>query len=115
MPCDASFLRRLRAGVLAMAIISFGLVAGAPGAFAQGATPSGAPDAPQASPGSQSPAGGDSAAPPAEAGSTLASADGATTEPPESRSMARAYTGWRRSRKSLSLWAHKVGHAPGMT
>ena len=116
MPCDASFLRRLRAGVLAMAIISFGLVAGAPGAFAQGASASGAassaaaasvasggshtmrvaqaaatgaPDAPQAAPASagadasQSPAGGgDASAPPAAAESTLASADGATTEPP---------------------------------
>jgi hypothetical protein len=116
MPCDASFLRRLRAGVLAMAIMSFGLVAGAPGAFAQGANvpavaasgaaagsathrashtvrmaqaaASAAPDAPQAAPApagapaSQSSTGGDSAAPPAAAESTLASADGATTEPP---------------------------------
>lgn len=73
MPCDASFPRRLRASVLAMAIVTFGLVAGASSVFAQGATPSAAPDAPQAA------AAAASDAAPAEA---LASADGASTEPP---------------------------------
>jgi len=45
MPCDASLLRRLRAGVLATAIVSFGLVAGASNAFAQGAVSAAAPRA----------------------------------------------------------------------
>src|SRR5262245_64710012 len=57
MPCDASVFRRLRAGVLAMAIVSFGLVSGL--AFAQDATSSAAPDTAQAAP-----AEGDAAAPP---------------------------------------------------
>jgi len=110
MPCDASFLGRwpgrLRAGVLALAIVSFGLVAGASDAFAQGATDSraaapraarmaqattsAAPDAAQAAPAgagaapaaSASRPGSDSAAPTAAAGSTAAPADGATAEPP---------------------------------
>jgi len=97
MPCDASFSRRLRAVVLAMAILSFGLVTGAPSAYAQGATaarvaqatPSAAPDAAQAAPspaGAAGPAGptaSDAASAPSDgASSTLASADGATTEPP---------------------------------
>jgi hypothetical protein len=86
MPCDASFLRRLpgrlRAGVLAMAIISLGLAAGAPGAFAQGATPSAAPDAAQAAPVAAGPTGSGSDAPPPAAESPLVSADGASTEPP---------------------------------
>ena len=72
MPCDASFLRRLpgplRAGVLAMTIVSFGLVAGASNAFAQGASPSAAPDTAQAAPAAE-------AAPPA------AGTEGATSEP----------------------------------
>jgi hypothetical protein len=102
MPCDASVFRRLRAGVLAMAIVSFGLAMGSPGAFAQGATASSpvrsaavgsshgvrvaqaatsaAPDAPQASPGAAAPTEGDASAAPADAGSTLASADAATTD-----------------------------------
>ncbi len=107
MPCDASFPRRLRAQVLAVAIVSFGLVAGASIAFAQGATASvsaaasrvtrvaqatssAAPDAAQAAPASAAPTGGspavaapgatssDAAAP----GSATAPADGATAEPP---------------------------------
>jgi hypothetical protein len=90
MPCDASFPRRLRAGALAMAIVSFALAVGASSAFAQGAnvsapapsvaqaTTSAAPDAPQAAPASASPSASDSAAP----AESLASADGATTEPP---------------------------------
>ena len=90
MPCDASVFRRLRAGVLAMAIVSFGLAVGAPAAFAQGATPSAAPDAAQAAPAPagaeapQAPAAGDgdASAQPADASSTLASADGATTDAP---------------------------------
>jgi hypothetical protein len=93
MPCDASFLGRLpgrlRAGVLALAIVSFGLVAGASNAFAQAtkatgtalaprvvrtaqAATSAAPDAAQAAP----------AAPPVAVGSTAAPADGSTSEPP---------------------------------
>ena len=72
MPCDASFLRRLpgplRAGVLAMTIVSFGLVAGASNAFAQGASPSAAPDTAQA-------------APAADAASPAAGTEGATSEP----------------------------------
>jgi hypothetical protein len=79
MPCDASVFRRLRAGVLAMAIVSFGLAMGSPGAFAQAAT-SAAPDAPQASPGAAAPSDGDASAAPADASSTLASADAATTD-----------------------------------
>jgi hypothetical protein len=89
MPSDASFLRyllgRLRAGVLAMAIVSFGLVVGASDALAQAATPSAAPEAAQAtpaSPGAAAPTKSDASAPPADAGSTVASTDGATTEPP---------------------------------
>jgi hypothetical protein len=97
--------RRLRAGVLAMAIVSFGLAVGAPAAFAQAAklpagtsstvrlaqaaTPSAAPDAAQAAPApagadaSQSAAaGGDASAAPADAGSTLASADAAAPDAP---------------------------------
>ena len=70
MPCDASFLRRLpgplRAGVLAMTIVSFGLVASA--SFAQGASPSAAPDTAQA-------------APAADAASPAAGTEGATSEP----------------------------------
>ncbi|MEJ0034546.1 MAG: AraC family transcriptional regulator [Gammaproteobacteria bacterium] len=85
MPCDASFTRRLRARVLAMAIVAFGLVGGASLAFAQGATPSAAPDTVQAAPATGNApallAGGSEAAPAASAG-TLASVDGATTEPP---------------------------------
>ena len=69
MPCDASLLRRLRASVLAMAIVSFGLVAGASNAFAQ-ATASAAPDAAQAAPAA------DAAAP------ASSSTEGATGEPP---------------------------------
>ena len=69
MPCDASLLRRLRASVLAMAIVSFGLVAGASNAFAQ-ATASAAPDAAQAAPAAD-------AAAPASSGT-----EGATGEPP---------------------------------
>jgi hypothetical protein len=85
-----------------MAIVSFGLVAGASNAYAQGAgneaasrasrlaqaTPSAAPDAAQAAPapagaaGPASPTDGDASAPADAASSTLASADGATTEPP---------------------------------
>src|SRR5690242_5337181 len=49
MPCDSSLTRRLRAQVLAMAIVGFGLAAGASTAFAQ-AKPSAAPDAVQAAP-----------------------------------------------------------------
>ena len=109
MPFDASLFRRLRVGVLAMAIVSFGLAVGAGDAFAQaasssapnaqrakapaaggshgvrvaqGATPSAAPDAAQASPGAAAPAEGAASAPPADASSTVAPADGATTEPP---------------------------------
>lgn len=92
MPSDASFPRRLRSALLAMTIAFLVLVAGAPAAFAQ-ATPSAAPEAAQAAPapagaagaaGAAAPAGpaeGGSSAP-AAASSTLASADGATTEPP---------------------------------
>jgi hypothetical protein len=86
MLCDASFSRRLRSALLAIAVVSFGLVASAPVAFAQ-ATPSAAPDAAQAAPApagaaaATSPAEGDAASAPS-AGSTLASADGAATEPP---------------------------------
>ena len=68
MPCDASLLRRLRASVLAMAIVSFGLVAGASNAFAQ-ATASAAPDAAKAAPAA------DAAAP------ASSSTEGATGEP----------------------------------
>ena len=88
MPCDSSYLRRLRASLFAMTIVSFGLVAGgAPTAFAQGATASGAPDSAQAAAASQSASAaegtaGDAAAPTDTAGSTPASNDGATTEPP---------------------------------
>jgi hypothetical protein len=99
--------RRLRAGVLAMAIVSFGLAMGASTALAQTATgsaptvrvaqaakgsvagvrvaqaaTSAAPDAAQASPDTAAPSEGDAPAPSADAGGTLASADGATTEPP---------------------------------
>jgi len=95
MPCDAYMFRRLRASVLAMAIVSFGLAVGASTALAQGANgsavrmaqaaPSAAPDTPQAAPATPAANGATdsaSAAPPADASSTLASADGATTEPP---------------------------------
>ncbi len=50
MPRDSSFLRRLRANALAMAIVAFGLAAGASTAFAQAAA-SAAPDTVQAAPG----------------------------------------------------------------
>ena len=77
MPCDSSFMRRLRASVLAMAIVSFGLLAGGSTVYAQGATPSAAPDAAQAS------AAGEAASPPpAAAGSTPAAADGAVSDAP---------------------------------
>jgi hypothetical protein len=79
MPCDASFSRRLRTGVLAMAIVSVGLLAGATSAFAQGASPSAAPDAAQAAP---APAGDASTTPPVVIGESVASTDAATTEPP---------------------------------
>ena len=88
MPSDALFPRRLRNVLLAMAIVSFGLLAGASTAFAQGATPSAAPDAAQAAPAPAGAAGpaasteSDASAPTDAASSTLASADGATTEPP---------------------------------
>jgi hypothetical protein len=89
MQSDASFLRyllgRLRAGVLAMAIVSFGLAVGASDALAQAATPSAAPEAAQAapaSPGAAAPTQSDASVPPADAGSTVASTAGATTEPP---------------------------------
>jgi hypothetical protein len=87
MPCELSFSRRLRASLLAMTIVSFGLCAGASTAFAQGATPSAAPDAAQAAPatpaapGPQAPAEGD-AARAATSNGVLLSADSATTEPP---------------------------------
>jgi hypothetical protein len=81
MPCDASFPRRLRARVLAMAIVAFGLVGSASIAFAQGATPSAAPDTVQAAPAAGA-ASASSEAPPAAVASTVAPADGATTEPP---------------------------------
>jgi hypothetical protein len=78
MPCDSSFARRLRASLLAMTIVSFGLVAGASNALAQ-ATPSAAPDAAQAAP---APTDSDAPAPSDAPDGTLASTDGATTEPP---------------------------------
>jgi hypothetical protein len=92
MPCDASFigplLRRLRAGALAVAIVSFGLVAGGTNAFAQ-ATTSAAPDTAQAAPASAAASAGakasmqsDSAAPAAAAGSAAAPGDTAPSEPP---------------------------------
>ena len=50
MPCDSSFPRRLRANVLALAIATFGLFAGAESAFAQ--EPATAPaEMPAAAPG----------------------------------------------------------------
>jgi hypothetical protein len=49
MPCDSSLSRRLRATVLAMALVGVGLAAGTSTAFAQ-ATTSGAPDSVQAAP-----------------------------------------------------------------
>ena len=78
-------MRRLRASVLAMAIVSFGLVAGGSAAYAQGATSAGAPDAAQASPVSAESAAGQAASAPsaeAGAGSAPASADGAITDAP---------------------------------
>lgn len=76
MPCDASLFRRLRSGVLAMAIVSFGLAVGAGDAFAQ-ATTAAAPDAAQAAPApdAAAPAEGDASAPPAEAASSEPAAD----------------------------------------
>jgi hypothetical protein len=69
-----------------MAILSFGLIADASTAFAQGATSAAAPDTAQAAPAAaDSPTAkpeGVPSAPPTSAGSTPASADGATTDTP---------------------------------
>ena len=74
MPCDSSFLRRLRANGFAIALVSFGLVAGASCALAQ-APPAGA------TPASAS-AGAGSGAPAAAPADASAPAGGATTDAP---------------------------------
>ena len=83
MPCDASVFRRLRASVLAMAIVSFGLVSGL--AVAQGATGS-APSAARAE---------QRAKAPAAAGSTSAvrMAQAATSAAPDAPQAAPASPG----------------------
>ena len=75
MPCDSSFLHRLRAHGFAIALVSFGLVAGASCALAQ-APPAGATPA-SASAGSAAPA--DALAP---AGGATTDAPATGTEPP---------------------------------
>jgi hypothetical protein len=83
MPCDSSYLRRLRASLLAMAIVSFGFAAGgASTAFAQGATASGAPDSAQAAAASPAALSAQSTEGAASDASAPSDAAGATTEPP---------------------------------